>query len=153
MEYYGTRADGDNYFLNKLHNQTWFDATPNERVVALTEATMRIDRLRFSGAKVNDNQELDFPRYYGDNPDGTEEIPSEIEYATYELAFSLLDGIDPDLEFENLHSTSHTYAGIRTTTNPTDTIPHIVAGIPNLTAWRFLMPYLASARTLKINRA
>jgi hypothetical protein len=152
MENYGTRAEGDEYFRNKLHSQTWFDATVDERTVALTEATMRIDRLRFSGAKVDDNQELEFPRYY-DDPDGSETVPDEIDYATYELAFSLLDGIDPDMEVENLNSTSHTYAGIRTNRFPLDTLQHIVAGVPNLTAWRFLMPYLATTRTLKINRA
>jgi hypothetical protein len=153
MANYGTRAEGDTYFRNKLHNQTWFDATPDEREIALTEATMRIDFLRFDGAKVDDDQELEFPRYYGDDPDGTEVVPEAIENATYELAFSLLDGIDPDMELENLNSTSHTYAGIRTNRYAMDTLPHIVAGIPNLTAWRFLMPYLATSRTLKINRA
>ncbi len=151
---YGTYVEADTYFENRLHVTAWLGATQAEKTKALIEATSRVERLRFAGFLVDDDQELEFPRYYDINEGavGTEEIPDDIKIATYELAFTLLDGVDPDLEFENLAIISHTYSSVKMTRSPQDTLPHIVAGIPSATAWRYLLPYLAPSKTIRIRR-
>lgn len=152
MTAYATYIEADTYFQNRLHVLTWNESSTSDKTIALTEATARIDRLRFSGALVDDDQELEFPRYYGDEADGTEEIPEDIEIATCELAFTLLDGVEPDLEFENLGVTSHKYSTVQMNNNPNVNFDHIAAGIPSATAWRYLMPYLADAKGIQLNR-
>lgn len=152
MTAYDTYINADTYFTNRLHTLAWDEATSVEKTTALTEATQRIDRLRFSGILVDDDQELEFPRYYGDEVEGDEVIPDDIKIACYELAFVLLDGIDPDLEFENLAVVSHGYSSVRMAKSSTVPQDHIAAGIPSATAWRYLKPYLASDRSIRTYR-
>ena len=151
---YGTYIEADTYFENRLHVSVWRGATTANKTIALIEATQRIERLRFAGYLVEDDQELEFLRYYDleDGPEGDEEIPDDIKIATYELAFALLDGVDPDMEFENLSIIGHTYSNVKMTRSATDTLEHIAAGIPSATAWRYLSPYLASSKTIRIQR-
>lgn len=151
---YDTYNNADDYFENRLHVSSWIGATTANKTKALIEATSRIERLRFSGFLVADDQELEFPRYYDidEGPDGTEEIPDDILYATYELAFALLDGVDPDLEFENLSIIGNTYGNVKMTRSSQDTPEHIAAGIPCATAWRYLLPYLAPSKTIRMRR-
>jgi len=153
MTTYGTYIEADTYFENRLHVSVWTGASTANKTKALIEATQRIERLRFAGYLVEDDQELEFPRYYDSvaGPDGTEEIPDDIKIATYELALALLDGIDPDMEFENLATVGQTYSNVRMTRSD-DTLEHIAAGIPNATAWRYLQPYLASSKTIRMRR-
>ena len=96
MAYYGTPAGGDAYFTEKLFYQPWDEATEDQRIRALAEAAQLIDRLRFSGSKTDTDQELEFPR----NDEVT--VPDNVEKAAYEIALALLDGVDPDLEHQNL---------------------------------------------------
>ena len=152
MSAYGTYIEGDAYFANRLHVLAWNEAASSQKTIALAEASMRIDRLRFSGVAVDDSQELEFPRYYGDDPDGTEEIPDEIRNACFELAYVLLDGVEPDLEFENLGVAGHRYSSVGMTNQPNANFDHFSAGIPSATAWRFIMPFLADSRGIKFNR-
>lgn len=149
---YDTYINANEYFTNRLHTLAWDEATSTEKTIALTEATQRIDRLRFSGAKVDDDQEMEFPRYYDDEVEGDETTPDDIKIACYELAMALLDGVDPDFEAENLTVVSQGYSSVRMARSSMIPQDHIAAGIPNLTAWRHLMPYLASDREIKINR-
>jgi hypothetical protein len=152
MTAYITYQDADTYFESRLHTVAWDESTSTEKTTALAEATMRIERLRFSGELVDADQELEFPRYYGDEADGTEEIPDDIKYACCEIAMALLDGVDPDQELEGRAIVSQAYSSVRITKNPNVPQDHIAAGIPSLTAWRYLMPYLASSRAIKIYR-
>jgi len=149
---YDTYINADEYFQNRLHTLAWDEAASTEKTTALTEATQRIDRLRFTGVMVEDDQEMEFPRYYGDEPEGDEEIPDDIKIACYELAFALLDGVDPDLEAENLAVISQGYSSVRIAKSSMTPQDHIAAGIPNLTAWRHLVAYLAPDREIKIHR-
>ena len=151
---YITWADADIYFGNRLHVTAWLGATQAEKTVALVEATQRIERLRFSGYLVDADQDLEFPRYYDEveGSDGTEVVPDNIKYATCELALALLDGADPDMEYENLATVNHGYGSAKISSSGQDTIPHLVAGIPSVTAWRYLQQYLAPARNVRIRR-
>lgn len=149
---YDTYINADAYFKQRLHVTEWKSASSTDKTIALIEATQRIDRLRFAGNKVDDSQALEFPRYYGDDPDGSEVVPDDIKIATYELAFTLIDGIDPDLEFENLSAIGQSYSNVRMVRAGQDIPKHIIAGIPSASAWRYLLPYLAPSRILNIRR-
>ena len=157
MAAYGTYAEGDTYFANRLYVSAWTDETDANKTVALTEASTRIDRLKFSGILVDEDQVLEFPRYYLDadgtdnEADGTETIPDDIQNACFELAFALLDGRDPDIELENLTVLNHRFDKIATGKSG-QILQHVLAGIPSALAWHYLLPYLTSGRTLKLNR-
>jgi len=152
MATYGTYITANTYFEGRLHTLAWDEAASAEKTVALTEATQRIDRLRFSGTKVESDQDLEFPRYYGDEAEGDEVIPNDIKIACYEIAMALLDGVDPDLELEDMSVVSQGYSSVRIVKSPIVPRDHIAAGIPSPTAWRFLKPYLASDRKIQIFR-
>ena len=157
MAAYDTYANGDTYFATRLYVSAWTEATNADKTIAIAEATMRIDRLRFSGVMVDEDQALEFPRYDlnedGSDPGaaGDETIPDEIKYACFEVAFALLDGREPDTELENLAVETHRMDKL-TISKTGDILQHVLAGIPSATAWRYLRPYLALNRTLKIKR-
>ena len=139
---YGTLADAEIYFANRLHVDAWTDATDANKTIALNESQTRIDLLKFRGTEVTEGTV--FPRYYGDASDGSETVPDNIKNAGYESAFSLLDGVDPEFEQENLAVSSESYSSIRTSYSRDNGVPeHLQSGIPSAYAWRFLRYYLA----------
>jgi hypothetical protein len=146
MAYYGTPAGGDAYFTEKLFYQPWDEATEDQRIRALAEAAQLIDRLRFSGSKTDADQELEFPR------NDEVAVPDNVEKAAYEIALALLDGVDPDLEHQNLAISSDGYSSARATYNRTTAPEHFTAGIPSRRAWLFLRPYLADVRSVKLRK-
>lgn len=157
MAAYGNFVEANIYFQDRLYTQSWDEATDANKTIALAEATARIDRLRFSGVLVDEDQILEFPRYYLDldgtdnGLEGDEVIPDEIKNACYEVAFALLDEKDPDIELENLMVLNHKFDKIATSKSG-NVLQHILAGIPSATAWRYLLPYLSSSSTLQLKR-
>lgn len=143
---YATQDEANTFMLNRVHNQGWVNATPTERGVALVDATSRIDRLNFIGTKTVSTQTLQFPR----NNDTT--IPTDIKNACALIANALLDGVDPEFEFENLSQTSVTYDRVKTTFDRSRLPEHFIAGIPSAEAWRFLKPYLRDNRSIHMQR-
>ncbi len=151
---YLTVIEANTYFASRLHTLAWDEASSANKAIALEEATIRIDQLRFSGWLVDDDQDNEFPRYYDydEGADGTEEVPTNIERATAEVALALLDGADPEFDFDNMNVSSTAYSSVRTSRNMQDTPAHTAAGIPSSLAWRFLLPLLAPANRLDVNR-
>jgi len=149
---YDTVENADAYFATKLHMQSWTSATTADKTKALTEASNRIDRLRFRGSKVDDDQTLEFPRYYGDEVEGDEEVPDDIKIACYEIAFSLLDGVDPEKELHNANVSRRTFSQVTTTYKDNMVFEHFVSGIPSALAWSYLKPYLCYAKSIYIFR-
>ena len=147
-------ADANSYFANRLHKLAWNEATSDSKGIALAEATERIDRLRFTGWPVEDDQANEFPRYYdyAEGAEGDEEVPEDIEKATAEVALALLDGVDPEFEFENLNVSSNAYSSVRTSRNTQLTPAHTAAGIPSVLAWRYLLPWLAPDKAIQLVR-
>ena len=93
------------------------------------------------------SQDLEFPR--GADTD----VPKEIRMACYEIAHSLLDGKDPELELENLGITSQGYGAVRTSYERNQVpIEHLINGVPNASAWRYLRPFLRDSDAIKISR-
>lgn len=165
--YYGTLVEANEYFDNRLHQNAWYDAAPTDRPKALIAATRIIDTLNYKGYKApvyalllakptatdaeiraaEITQVNEFPR------GADTEAPDDIKIATFEIAHSLLDGKDPELELENLGISSHGYESVRTTYSRSQVpIEHIINGIPNATAWRRIRPYLRDEDAVRLAR-
>ena len=145
--HYGTILGGDAYFQDRLKRSSWEDSTNADKRRALMQATHAIERLNFQGDKNSATQTLQFPR----GSDTT--IPVEIDYATYELAYQLLDGVDPDSEIDRMRVQSNKYADIETEYNFSGGVPiYVMAGIPSFQAWAFLTPYLRDHSKVLIMR-
>lgn len=146
MAAYATSVEAQTYFDGRLNTDAWDDATSANKTKALSMATTLIDRLNFRGEKADSTQENQFPR--GDDT----VVPSDIKNACAEIALALLDGVDPELEFDNLRMKSQAYGVVRSTYESDRAPEHYVAGIPSSLAWRFLKPYLRGAYTIDTHR-
>jgi len=165
--YFGTLLEANNYFDNRLHESAWYGARPNDRPKALLAATRIINTLNYKGykspvytlllanpaatdAEIREqeaSQRHEFPR-------GSDtEVPEDIRIACYEIAHSLLDGKDPELELENLGISSQGYESVRTTFSRSQVpIEHIINGVPNSSAWRLIRPFLRDEDAIKLAR-
>jgi len=140
----------------RLNVEAWDDAVDEDgsnfgnpgtlTYKALAMATKIIDRLNYRGEKYSATQENQFPR-------GTDTVvPDDIGQACFEIALALLDGVDPAMESDNLAMTSQGYANVRSTYDRELPVPHISAGVPSVTAWRYLVPYLRNPNYVDILR-
>lgn len=144
---YGSINDADIYFTEqRLNSELWFESTINNKTAALNQATRKIDMLNYWGIKSITNQSNEFPR------NGDTIVPKEIIWATYELAFALLDGLDSEFEIDKLRVTSQGYTSVRTTydSNAIDIAKR--HGIVSYEAWNLLKPFLADIRVLSLRR-
>ena len=143
---YITAAEGDTYFSNRLNTDPWVDSSTAEKNAAINMATDAIDRLNYLGKKTDEAQVNQFPR------DADIVVPDDIKDACAEIALKLLDGVDPELEFENLNMVAQGYANVRSTYDRTRAPEHIVAGILSITAWRKIKPYLRDVYSTAVHR-
>lgn len=152
MASYDTYTNADIYFATRLYVQSWTSASTANKTKALAEASLRIDRLQFRGHKVDDDQDLEFPRYVGLEAEGDEVVPDDIKYACFEVAFALLDGIDPDQELQNQTVLRRTYANVTTAYKDNESLEHFANGIPSYLAWSYLKPYLSYGKSICVLR-
>lgn len=146
LNHYGTIEEGDCYFHSILNGKYWLNSTPLKKKQALVEATRLIDNLNYIGDKADSDQRLQFPR------DTDTLVPKGIEYATYELALRLLEGVNVDYEHSSLIVTSRRFANVSTDYNRKGVPEHILAGIPSIKAWSYLKMYLRNASNVRLNR-
>lgn len=146
MDSYVDLEYADNYFESRLHSGLWANSLAGDRNAALLQATQAIDRLRFVGSRTDIDQELEFPR------GGDDTVPSDIKIACCEIAFNLLDGKDPDAEFEDLSVTSRGFSSVRSANDRSFIQEHTNAGIPSSRAWRYIRPYLLDDRNITLRR-
>ncbi len=93
------------------------------------------------------SQPLEFPR------DEDTSVPQAIRFACYETAYSLLDGKNLDLEIEAMGISQISYSGAQTTFNRQGApVEHVINGVMNVTAWRYLRPFLRSPDQIKVTR-
>ncbi len=165
--YYGNVAEADSYFAGRLHAAVWMNTLATDKPKALLAATRIIDALSFKGWKatvfavreVTTNptadelvaaeiaQPLEFPRGIDT------EVPEAVRIACYEIAYSLLDGKDPELELEALGVSSNTYGNVKTAYDRSQSpVLHLINGIPSAQAWRLLQPFLRDENTLGLSR-
>jgi len=146
--------EAQDYFDDsRLHAEAWDESTDIRQLKALKSATIMIDRLNFKGAKAVPTQAREFPRVSGRGmvPYNLG-IPDDIKIACCELALTLLDGVDPDLEEEDLGAITEAYATVRITSDPNIRKDHIKAGIPSVQAWKHLLPYLNDPQEIHVRR-
>lgn len=134
------------YFDGRVGSECWDSSDSTERLKALKHATRIIDRLNFVGCKADANQELQFPR------NGDTVVPQAIKHAVCEIALALLDGVNPELEFENINMVSQGYGAVRSTFDRSVKPAHILAGVPSFTAWTYLKPYLRDTLSVDLHR-
>ena len=149
MSVYGTIESAQAYFDTRLHTDAWDELGDSDDAVitknkALANATKIIDRLPYAGVALTPANK--FPQL------DQSVVPDNILEACYEIALSLLDGIDPELELKNLAQVSTQYANIKSTRDTNQTLEHILAGVPSQIAWRLLRPYLADSRSIGLVR-
>ena len=147
MSNYLDIEDASAIMAERLYTEAWDNASDIDRTKALTMATKIIDTLNFNGEKTDLEQSNEFPR--GDDT----EIPQSILEACAEIALALLNGVDPQFEYENLAVNSHAFANVTTTYARQFAQEHLVAGVPSTTAWKLLLPYLRDVRTVGLLRA
>jgi len=152
MTAYETIANADTYFSNRLHVMSWTDANNTDKTKALAEATIRLDRLNFKGTKIVSTQELEWPRYLTEDDETVTETPDDVKKACCELAFTLLDEIDPEKEYNNLNVTSRVFSTVRTTYDHSEVPEHIAAGIPSKLAWSYVKSWIAKTGSIKLSR-
>lgn len=140
---YITRTNADTYFTERYPSDLWDAATNDTKDKILIVATKIIDTLNFFGEKTNSSQEREFPR------DGDTEVPQDILDACCEIAYALLDGVDIEKEYNKLMISS-TSLDVASITFNNQMSQHIVAGVPSLTAWRKLLPYLRRYDTFDV---
>lgn len=146
MPSYMTIVEANAYFNDRLNIRPWECANPDEQRRGLAMATEIIDRLNFIGCKADEAQDNQFPR-------GTDTVvPADVQKASAEIALALLDGVEPEMEFENLSLRSQGYGSVRSSFDKTIPAPNLVGGVPSVTAWRYLAPYLRAPNTFDIFR-
>lgn len=164
---YVTIQEAEDYFAFRLHETAWSQATPAERTAALIDATRIIDNLNFKGNKAvvytllaaNEDatdaqiraaaatQDLEFPR------GADTEVPERIKWACYEIAYALLDGVDPQYELENMSMNDHGIGAVRASYNRNqEPLEHFMNGVPSSTAWSYLKPFLRDDRRRRLTR-
>jgi len=126
-----SRLDAELYFQNRLHIDAWEEATDSEKDKSLIMATKVLERLAL----------YDF-----------EDVPDDLKYAICEIALSILEGDDPNKEFENLALTTSQYSSVRSTYDRTYPMEHLEAGVPSIIAWRLIRPFLDVSKGLKLSR-
>lgn len=143
---YGSVEGANRYWSEQLGGQVWEITSEPDKLKALTSATRAIDNLNFNGTKNEPDQPLEFPR------NGAEQVPQNIQYATYEEALALLNGVDPDTEAGNLRVTSRGFGSVRVNYDDRTAPHHVVAGIASYKAWQLLLPLIKPRLTLKLRR-
>lgn len=130
---YGTVAGADSYFSNeRLFADAWISASPSDKTKALNQASNSINRLSYVTERFDENNYFD--------PDDT---PTEIIRATYECALAFLEGVDINIEAENIPTVSQGFGSARVTYDRAHVLEHLRAGIPSVVAWNYLKPYLS----------
>jgi hypothetical protein len=167
VTYYGTLSEANEYFEKRLHEWAWTTASTTDREKALIAARRLIDGLNYKGYKhpvyvlLDENSDATVDEIQAaestqanEFPRGADtEVPEDIRVAQYELAHSLLDNKDPELELETLAITGQTYGGVKTTYQREQVpLEHLINLIPNAVAWRRLRPYLRDGDAIKISR-
>lgn len=141
-----SRADADTFFDERLNVTAWTGASDDDKDKALVMATQAFNKLNCLGEKTDEDQENQFPR------DDDTTVPTNIQYGCALEAFSYLDGVDPQFEFENLRMVSQKYDGVQSTYDKDHQPENVLAGIMNAEAWRYLKPYLRDPFTVDIRR-
>ncbi len=146
MSSYLTIVEAQAYYDTRLGTSPWDIADQVNRNKSLLMSTSIIDRLKYLGARTDITQTNQFPR------SGELVVPQAIKDATAEIALALLDGFDLELEYENLNMVSQSFGKLKSTYDRSIIQEYKLAGVPSITAWRLLKPYLYDQLTVDLHR-
>jgi hypothetical protein len=134
------------YLQLRLGTIDWDAATDQQKEAALQMAADDLDRLPLIGYRTSREQERRFPR------NDETEVPENVKKANVELALEYLKGVDSQEEYSLLTRQEVMYGPIREKRHPQLVEPHIVAGIPSLRAFRYMIPFLRDERSVSLVR-
>lgn len=135
------------YFATeRLVTAAWDSASSTLQTKALVEATRLIDRLNYAGWKSDPAQANQFPR------SNDTLVPQDVKDACCEIAYSLLDDVDIDMEAENNQFTSQGVGDARISRDTSFGLEHKIKGIPSLRAWAMLKPYFRDDKEVNLER-
>lgn len=146
MSQYASIAEANAYFTTRVRSGLWATTSTTDKDLALGQATRAIDRLAFAGDKTDPEQELEFPR------GGDTDIPNDIKFATFEVAYAFIDGHEAENDTDDLAVVSQGYSSVRATYDRKINQPHMASGIPSIVAWRYLLPYLVNVTSFGRSR-
>jgi hypothetical protein len=141
-----TNDECDDLLAERLNVSAWDNASDTDRTRAILQATNIIDQLNYIGEMTDSTQEHQFPR------GGDSDIPEDIKKACAHITLALLDGIDPETELEALSMVSASYSNVRSTYDRSRPPSHILAGVPSVTAWRYILPFIRQPEAARISR-
>lgn len=143
---YLTIIEAQEYFDTRLDVEAWDEASPIDRNKSLAMSTRIIDKFNYIGSKTEESQDNQFPR--GDDIS----VPIPILDACAEIALALLDGIEPDLEQENIGVVHQGVSSAKTTYDRSFAAEHQANGVPSATAWSLMKPYLVDVGGIVLSR-
>ena len=146
MADYITEGEGTTYMGERLNADAWTAASSGDRVKAIKMATKIIDHLNYIDDLLVSTQVNQFPRT------NQVAVPQDIKDACAEMALALLDGVDPELEHENLYMTQFSFVNAKIVYDRENPAPHIRSGVPSMIAWRLLSPYLRDPQQIIVSR-
>lgn len=141
---FSSTADGDTYFATRLYSAAWVNATTQNKTNALTQATNIINKFAYVGNKTVKTQANEWPRNYvliSNVLLDSAVVPNDIIIAQFEIAISLLQGIDPEKEIRGTRIVSRGLASVRATYDTHHISDHLLNGVPSAAAWDYLSPY------------
>lgn len=159
--YYGSEQGGNIWLATRMHAWDWKQSTVADRVRALYHATYLIDKFNFIGQKIEDTQNLQFPREEvcvtasstTTTPLEGGAVPASIEEAAYLIADKMLSGRDPDADFESLATKVETFGPVRTEyergKGPQE---HMANLIPSPDAWQRIKPFLKISTAFEVRK-
>lgn len=135
-----TESQAQIYIDKIVESTAWDTATTNERSAALEQASMAVERLNFKD--------------YMDLTSLSESNAKDIDiiYAIAESALRFLEGIDINLELENLRVDAQSFGAVRTTYNAHPKPEYYIHGIPSQVAWNLLRPHLRDGSIIQVRR-
>lgn len=136
----------DSYFYDRYGADGWWDESELNKRRLLNTATLIINNLNFTGDKSDPDQEDEFPR-------GTDtEVPVQIKRACCEIALCIMNGSEPNYDFDTLFDASTNLDIGRLTTDPNQVNIAKVHGVPSIVAWGMLRPFLRDGSVITLSR-
>lgn len=139
MTAYITVTDAQTFLDGELDTEPWDLSDDITRAKALEMASRLIDSLPLHPAYV-----------FIDRTSSS--VPQDFKDACVLIAVRLLENSSINERVEGLKLLSYQYDKIKATLNPDSPAEHILAGIPDIRAFRLLKPYLIQLSAIRLSR-
>lgn len=163
-DHYGTIVEAAAFFGNRLHSFAWDNATGDDRIKALNQATELIDQFDYIGEKYavnvlgedatcDEKQAAELTQLHAFPRGDTNDVPVEIEKACYLIAYELLDGRDPNRDLENLPMDQMAFGDARAGfVRDGNMLEHMTHLIPSPQAFNLLRPFFRERNKFTVKK-